>query len=133
MKRLTTPCVACLCAFAALLGGTQAVAQTAGIPAFGGPQSGGGTAINGNNKRSVLSAKGKAVSVNGNGNRLTVRRNCPQLAVGGNNNTIYIDTVAGIIVPGNKNKIYWRRSFAKNRAPRVTNLGKGNIIARWKK
>lgn len=134
MKRLTAVCVTYLCAFVAtVVFSSQVTAQTVPPPSLGAPQSGGGTAVNRSDRRATLSAKGKAVSVNGSRNRLTITRNCPQLAVSGNNNTIYIDTVADIIVPGSKNKIYWRRSLTKNRAPRINNLGKGNTIIRWKK
>lgn len=127
-------CAGVLCAFAVLMGFiTEAPAQVVQSPALGAPQSGGGMAINRSDRKNTLSAKGKAVSVNGSRNRLTITRNCPQLAVSGNNNVIYIDTVADIIVPGSGNKIYWRRSLTKNRPPRINNLGKSNVITRWKK
>lgn len=74
--------------------------------------------------------KGRRVAANGNGSRLTFTGECPTVTANGNDNVIVIrGRVGHISTVGSRNTVSWSAT-ANPDAPRVSDLGRDNRVAR---
>jgi hypothetical protein len=78
----------------------------------------------------IACAANDDVVVNGGENRLTLTGECGKVMVNGGDNTLAIEAAAKIVVSGAGNKVTYKRGVGGSAAPKTSNLGKGNSIAK---
>jgi hypothetical protein len=81
--------------------------------------------ITGNKSVQKRACTGQDVQVQGDDNQAEFTGTCNGLYLTGNRNTIEMENVATIEVTGDDNTVRWRGT-----EPEITNIGKGNTIAK---
>lgn len=83
--------------------------------------------IDKNELTKTIRCDGDDVIVRGNQNELTIKGECSSLYVPGNKNIVYVEAVAKIDTPGNKNTVTWEKGI-DGKKPSISNLGTDNTI-----
>lgn len=65
------------------------------------------------------------------GNEISLTGSAVTVGIRGNDNTATLEAVDGILTPGNKNKVTWKKGVKKAK-PKISNAGNGNKIAKVK-
>lgn len=81
--------------------------------------------ITGNKAVQTRACTGQVVQVQGDDNQATFTGSCKELYLIGDRNTVVLANVTAIEVTGDNNTVRWRGT-----EPQVTNIGKGNTIAK---
>ncbi|MBK9035721.1 MAG: DUF3060 domain-containing protein [Myxococcales bacterium] len=79
----------------------------------------------------VACGDGGRVVVNGSTNVVTVTGGCAKVVVNGSSNTVAIDAADKIAITGSSNKVTYKKGHTR-KAPKITQLGSGNQVARVK-